>query len=220
MMARQPSKQRQKAVQRKLEKRKEKRRRQSGSAPRIALSRTLPRNAGEWPLKECLITENWREPGKIVQVLISRHGPLGQIGVGMFLVDLGCLGIKNAFGYQVNSAEYARLRKEIESQQKMVSADLNLAAKIIREGIAYAERLGFTPHRDYRQAQPILGNADPDACKEEILLGRDGKPFYIAGPYDNVKQVMDRLTRAVGPDGFTFLVPLSDPTELDDLFDE
>jgi len=219
-MARQPSRQRQKALQRKLEKRKEKRRRQSGSAPRIALSRTLPRNAGEWPLKECLIAENWRKPGEIVQVLISRHGPLGQIGVGVFLVDLGCLGVKNALGYQVNPEEYARLCKEIKGQQKMVPADLNLAAKIIREGIAYAERLGFTPHRDYRQAQPILGNADPDACKEEIPLGKDGKPFYIAGPYDNVKQVMDRLTRAVGPDGFIYLVPLHDPTELGDLFGE
>lgn len=219
-MAKQLSKQQQKARQRKLEKRAKKRHQRSGPAPRTALSRILPRDAGEWPLEECLISKEWRKPGEIIQILISRRGPLGQIGVGMFLVDLGCLGIKNAFGYQVDTAEYARLRKEVQDQQKMVSANLNLAAKIVQEGIAYAQRLGFKPHRDYHQALPILGDADPDTCKEEIPLGMDGKPLYIAGPYDNVKQVMNKLTKAVGPNGFTFLVPIEDLEDLADLVDD
>ncbi len=209
-MARQPSKQQQKARQKRLERQKQKRSRRAVSSSQAPLSRILPRDAGQWPLKECLITSNWQETGEIIQVLIARHGPLGQIGVGVFLVDLGCLGVKNAFGYQVNADEYGQLRKKLQSQQKMISADLNLAAKIIREGIAYAERLGFKPHRDYRQAQPILGDADPDACDKEIPLGKDGKPLFIAGPYDNVRQVMARLTKAVGPDGFYYMIPIGE----------
>ncbi len=213
-MAKQSSKQRQKARQQKLERHRQKRSQRSTSSMRVALSRSLPGGAGQWPLQECLITKDWRTPGEIIQILIARRGPLGQIGVGTFLVDLGCLGVKDAFGYQLDPVEYDRLRKQMKSQQKMISANLNLAAKIIREGMAYAERLGFKPHRDYRQAQPILGDANPDACPEEIPLGKDGKPFFIAGPYDNVRQVMAKLEKAVGPGEFYCLFPL-DP---DDLF--
>jgi hypothetical protein len=101
----------------------------------------------------------------------------------------------------------------MRSRQKMIPADLNLVAKIIREAIAYADSLGFKPHRDYRQAAPILGDADPDACEIEIPLGKDGKPLYISGPYDNVQGIMRRLERAVGPDGFSYVVGLGGPPD-------
>ena len=91
----------------------------------------------------------------------------------------------------------------------MIKADVNLAAKIIREAIAYAKELGFRPDPDYRDAMPILGDADPDACDTPIPLGKDGKPLFIAGPYDNVGRIMDKLTRKLGPDGFHFLAPIS-----------
>ena len=210
-MAKKSARQRQKARQRKLAKRKQKRARRKSALPlRVRVSRTLPRSAGQWPLKEVWLTKEWRDPTQITQILIARRGPDGQLGVGSFLVDLGCLGVKNAFGYQVTPDEYRQLLRDMREQQKMVKADLNLVAKILREAIAYAESLGFKPHRDYRRAALILGDADPDACNEEIPLGQDGKPLFISGPYDNVDAIMKKLTRAVGPDGFTFLVHLGD----------
>jgi hypothetical protein len=91
----------------------------------------------------------------------------------------------------------------------MIKADLNLVAKIIREAIAYAQDLGFKPDPDYRDAMLVLGDADPDACDVPIPLGsRDGKPLFIAGPYDNVDRIKARLTRKLGPDGFNFLFPV------------
>ena len=90
----------------------------------------------------------------------------------------------------------------------MVKADLNLVAKIIREAITYAKDLGFEPDPDYRDAMLVLGNADPDACDVPIPLGKDGKPFFIAGPYDNVDRIMAKLTRKLGSGGFHFIAPL------------
>ena len=56
---------------------------------------------------------------------------------------------------------------------------------------------------------PVLGNADPDACDVPIPLGgKDGRPFFFAGPYDNVDRIMAKLTRKLGPGGFTFIVPI------------
>ena len=213
-MAKPSAKRRQKARQRKDAKRKKKHAllRQRSRSPRALL-----RSSGNWPLHECLLTKEWQEEGAITQILVARRSPLGQIATGTFLVDLGCLGVKSAFASLFHSRrEYEqKLRAMITSHQEMIQADLDLVAKIIREAIAYAKELGFKPDPDYRDAMLVLGDADPDACDVPVPLGgRDGRPFYIAGPYDNVDRVMAKLMRKLGPDGFTYLIPISEDTEV------
>lgn len=205
---------RQKALERKAARRKEKRR-----APRPLFfdPRAVLRQAAHWPLHECLLNEGWQEEGKLVQILVARRSPLGQVATGTFLVDLGCLGVKSAFASLFDSQrEYEqRLRRRLTDQMPMMKADLNLAAKIIGESIAYARRLGFEPDPDYREAMIVLGEANPEACDVPIPLGgRDGKPFFIAGLYDDVPRIMARLERALGPDGFHFLVPIGGDFEV------
>lgn len=137
--------------------------------------------SGGWPLHEVLLSREWREEGAIVQILAARRSGVGQVATGTFLVDLGCLGVKSAFTSLFHSQrEYEqKLRRRITSHQSMMPADLNLVAKIIREGIAYARELGFSPDPDYRDAMLVLGDADPDACPDPIPLGgKDGKPFF------------------------------------------
>jgi len=163
------------------------------------------------------VTKDWQQEGNIVQILVARRSPSGQIAAGTFLVDLGCLGVKTAFASLFDTRrEYEqKLRARITSQQEMIKAEVNLVAKIIREAIAYAKDLGFKPDPDYRDAMLVLGDADPDACDVPIPLGgRDGKPFYIAGPYDNVDRIMAKLMRKLGPDGFTYLIPISGDEEV------
>ena len=182
----------------------------------IQSPRTLLRASGSWPLYECLLTKEWQEEGVIIQILMARRSPSGQIATGTFLVDLGCLGVKSAFASLFDTRrEYEELRNGVMSRQVMMKADLNLVAKIVREAIAYADELGFRPDPDYRDAMLVLGDADPDACDVRIPLGgRDGKPFFIAGPYDNVDRIMAKLTRKLGPDGFHFLFPVGGDEEV------
>jgi len=211
-MAKPSAKRRQKTLQRKAAKRQQKR---TSSRPRPTSGRALLRAAGGWPLHECLLAREWQEPGEIIQILVARRSPTRQIAVGSFLVDLGCLGVKSAFAAFFDSQrEYEKqLRAGMRAQQAMIKADLNLVAKIIREAIAYADELGFKPDPDYRDAMLVLGDADPNACNVPIPLGKDGKPFFVAGPYDNVDRIMSKLTRKLGPDGFHFMVPLSGDEE-------
>jgi hypothetical protein len=154
------------------------------------------------------LTKEWQKEGAITQILVARRSSSGQIAVGTFLVDLGCLGVKSAFGGLPTPREYRQLRDGMTARQAMIKADLNLVAKIVREALAYAKELGFKPDPDYRDAMPVLGDADPDACDVSIPLGKDGKPFFIAGPRDNVDRIMAKLTRKLGTDGFHFLVPI------------
>ena len=212
-MAKPSSKRRQKARQRKEAKRKKKR---AVARTRTQSPRALLRASGDWPLYECLLTEEWQEEGAIIQILVARRSPSGQIAIGTFLVDLGCLGVKSAFASLFDTRrEYEELRNGMMSRQDMVKADLNLVAKIVREAIAYAQDLGFKPAPDYRDAMLVLGDADPDACDVPIPLGgRDGKPFFIAGPYDNVDRIVAKLTRKLGPDGFHFMFPVGGDEEI------
>jgi hypothetical protein len=44
-----------------------------------------------------------------------------------------------------------------------------------------------------------------------VPLGKDGKPYFVAGPYDDARKIMAKLEKAVGRDGFHFIMPL-DPS--------
>jgi hypothetical protein len=206
-MAKPSAKRRQKARQRK--------KKRTLSRPRALSHRGLLRASGDWPLYECLLAEEWQKEGAIIQILVARRSPSGQIAIGTFLVDLGCLGVKSAFGRLFDTRrEYEELRNGMMSRQDMIKTDVNLVAKIVREAIAYADRLGFRPDPDYRDAMLVLGDADPDACDVPIPMGKDGKPLFIAGPYDNVDRIMAKLTRKLGPDGFHFLFAIGGDEEI------
>jgi len=200
----------QKAAKRKQKRREISQRRASFRAPSLSQAKT-------WPFFEILITENWQEPGTLVQIIFARRDSTGQYAVGGFLVDLACLGVKTGFGNISDRGTYLKIRNEMAQKQTLLPTDAGLVAKIVREGVAYAKSLGFKPDPDYRDAMTILGDVDPDACDTPVPLGgEDGKPYFIAGPYDNVDLIMKKLTWAVGPDGFHFFAPIGSPPDSDD----
>jgi len=210
-------KRRQQARQRQAAKRDQKRRALLHAGP--ARPPALLRSAATWPVEECLISRNWPQEGELVQVVVARRSPAGAVAAAVFLVDLACLGVKDAFARVfASSVEYeSQLRRRLARPQALVPTDLDLAAKIIHEGIAYAQQLGFEPHRDYAAAAALLQGAQPDACQMAVPLGKAGKPFFLAGPYDDAPRILAQLTRGVGPGNFEYLVPVDVPP---DFFDE
>lgn len=172
--------------------------------------RTAVREAASWPLHEVLVAEHWRDTTQLSQILVARRSPNGEIVAGTFLVDLACMGVKSAFPSRFESVgAYEReFRDGIIDRMPMVSADLNLAAKILHEAVAYAESLGLKPDPDYFVAKLILGDADPSACGEAIPVGHEGKPLYVAGPDDDSRRIIDTLARKLGPEGFHYVLPV------------
>jgi hypothetical protein len=214
---------RQKALAREASKRKQRQialRRQAQFEREFASSaRPLLRTAGTWPLHEALVSEDWSDPMQLTQVLVARRSPAGQVAAGVFLVDQGCLGVKSAFGRLFRSrSEYEHeLRDTLVEQMPMIEADLNLAAKIVREAVRYAHDLGFEPDPDVADAALVVGPADPDACPTEIPLGGpEGKPYFVSGPDDNPRRIMAQLTERLGPGGFHYLVGLEHDEEESD----
>ncbi|MBF0459552.1 MAG: hypothetical protein HQK99_16800 [Nitrospirae bacterium] len=85
------------------------------------------------------------------------------------------------------------------------------AVKLIEDAVAYAKGLGFSPHKDYGIARKIFGDIDPKDCSTEYTFGKDGKPYFIAGPNDTqakCKKIMETLTQSFGSGGFHFSAPV------------
>jgi hypothetical protein len=192
-------------------------------AVRDTLSRNqLIKQAVNWPVYECLIAKDWRNTRQITQVIVSRRAPNGYIGTAAFVVDLGCLGIKNALaaGFANDSTYRMDYRNELMMSQPMVKCDLDLAAKVVEEAINYAASLGFKPHRDSIDARKFLAGANPQHCHETVPLGgENGKPVYVTGPYDDPVRIIRTLERSVGVGNFDVVVIMG-RGEFDDDFDD
>ena len=179
--------------------------------------KAMLRAALAWPVMECWVNADWENPTELNQVIVTRRDPTtGEVYAGTYLVDRACLGVKNA-----NAADFidvGEFRREMLSilgeNQELIQIDFNLAAKIVKAGIEYAAQFGFHPHRDYREASILLQDADPDAVDVEVAVGGpEGKPYFIAGPYDNVEKIAARLMQKLGPDGFNFTMPFNPDSE-------
>lgn len=145
------------------------------------------------------------------QVLISRKLSSGMVAVGCFLVDSYCLGVKDAFMLIGTRAQYNE--KFLEGwirQEKTIKMRPACARKLIEGAVQYAEDLGFSPHADYRDAKRIFGELDVEDCRKEFTFGKDGKPFFVAGPYDSparCERIIRTLDQHCGPGHYHYLMP-------------
>lgn len=211
-----PQSRREQSRARREAKRKEKRKAARGQLSSRS-KKAMLRQALAWPVLECWVNEEWKDPTQLNQVVVTRRNPAtGEVYVGTYLVDRACLGVKDA--YATNFSDAGAFRREFLTQlgrhQKLIKVDFNLAAKIVQAGIEYAAQFGFRPHRDYQEASILLQDADLAAVDVEIPVGGpEGKPFFIAGPHDNADKIMARLMQQLGPGGFNYLMPVAPDRE-------
>jgi hypothetical protein len=175
--------------------------------------------AASSPIHECLVAEELFETG-LGTVVVSRSMPDGRIGVSFFLLDIFCLGIKNAYFLAMPQDEYDFQLDTIEFNETLQPVLPSYARKLVEETEAYASNLGFFPHRDYQNAKKIFADIDATTCTESFVFGKEGKPFFIAGPNDSprkIEGILATLTKRCGPGGFDYLVGLEDdPDEFDE----
>ena len=163
--------------------------------------------ASDWPLTSCLMSDNWGEHGVLVQIVVTRtrtpDDPRSDCAVGVFLVDPGCLGVKDGFAKIATQAERRETIERVGRTSLLSEVSPNLALKVIVEATTYASELGFAPHPDAQAPLTLLHDADPSAASEEVPLGgADGKPFYVSGPNDDAERIYRQLEARLGLDGF------------------
>lgn len=174
---------------------------------------SILRRAREYPILECRISSDWQkeQPG-LVQILVARQQPDGDICFGFYLVDKLCLGLKNTLAHAgFSPARYrSEFRDKVFRGTKAKDCPVELAHQMIYASIEYAAQFGFEPERDFALSQYMLEPRGELQETYKITFGRNGKPFFIAGPDDNVARIMRQLEKTAGAGNFDFLAPMGD----------
>jgi len=165
---------------------------------------------GAWrlPLVGCFVNRGWRER-HMASVMVFRDRGQGRLVMAGVLVDLGCLGVKDAWvRTDMDFMEYEELVAHMRGfEDPGESCEVELAVAILLAGRAYASSLGFEPHNESERVLQVLGSPSADAVLPEVPCGEDGKPLYIAGPDDDVEHILGTLEQRLGPEGFHFIAP-------------
>ncbi|MEM9804261.1 MAG: DNA-binding response regulator [Cyanobacteria bacterium P01_D01_bin.56] len=169
-------------------------------------------------LKECLIDSQGfdrffgsrilnRDRKGLSQVMIARVDGQHHL-VTTFLIDAWCLGVKDAMGpRKVKNTDYPLMREKAYAQTMEDSyrtISLEQAQSVIYGAVDYAKRLGLEPHEDFSRAQENLGPRLENLVRHEF--GKNGKPYYFAGPYDQSEQVVAKLRESVGEGKFDYTI--------------
>jgi len=184
----------------------------SSTDPTIRLQR-----AEKWPVVQALAGAHLWDEG-IGYLTIARQESEGRLIYAVFLVDVYCLGVKDAFWRAGTHQGLKDMIQEMEKHQGMRAITPACLAKIVKGAVAYAESFGFPPHPDYRHASMLLDGIDDSTCPNEFTFGRNGRPFYIQGPNESLAQaaaIAERIEDAGGH--YLTAIPAAEMGELPDV---
>ncbi len=173
-----------------------------------ASSQSIIRNARSFPLVECWISGDWQKKNLgLVEIIVAREQPDGQICFGLYLVDYFCLGLKNTLARtDLTHAQYQKEARKMlfhDTEPEICSAEL--AHQFIYAAIDYAAQFGFTPDKGFELTQHILAPRGELAEPYALTFGQDGKPFFVSGPRDDAKQIIKQLERTAGPGNYDYI---------------
>lgn len=187
-------------------------RRQARAAQRPISPLHHVRQARNYPLEGCWVSPDWQKSGLAV-VVVARRQPDGGIVFGNYLVDQYCLGLKDTY-YNANMPpgqfRHDYLPKATQTGPP-VEISPALAHEIVYGGIEYAAQFGFHPHSDFKRAQYVLDPPDLHPRTGTVEFGRDGKPCYMQGPYDNAEAILRQLARTAGEGNFHYMMQIDGP---------
>lgn len=138
-------------------------------------------------------------------VSVARQVAFNRITVCTYMVDLWCLGVKDTIGpRKLDQTEYKQLMDAVYRGFPDGTQNITLeqAQALVFSAVDYAAQLGFNPHPDFEQSRPHLGEWSGEP---KIECGRNGKPFYMSGPYDNPLKILKTLREKVGEGNFDYL---------------
>jgi len=212
-------KKRQKRIARKKSKRKaviSSKKKDFSFGERISLKKAIL-VAKNSPIEGCLIRKNIFSEG-IGTAIVSRKMPNFRLGIGVFLLDVWCLGVKNTYFSVLSEDEYTDRIKEINVHETIENIHPSCARKLIEQCINFSDGLGFKPHKDFKTSRQLLVDIDPTVCPNQYTFGKDGKPFYISGPNENLNQsnkIISSLLQHCGEGNFDYLMSVTEESEVE-----
>lgn len=152
---------------------------------RLERAHALNQQWNTWPLWECWESDQLAdEKIRFGSLVVTRRVDDSRIAAGIFLIDGTGLGVKSACLKRCGIAEYRDILHQIRGLDGLHTISPEYAKKMIEGVIIFARDLGFKPDKDYLEVSRILEGIDASKCTQTIEFGIDGKPVYVANPYD------------------------------------
>ncbi|MBP0021133.1 MAG: DNA-binding response regulator [Cyanobacteria bacterium SBLK] len=139
-------------------------------------------------------------------IIVARFQDYHRFLVCTYLVDYCCLGLKDTMGVRMVDKDrynYFLRSSFLPFPEGYREISLEEAQAIVLGSIYYAARLGFEPHPDFAITREHLGQWETIL---PLQFGRQGKPLYINGPYDNTRQIIRTLRDNVGCGNFDYIL--------------
>ena len=132
---------------------------------------------------------------------------------GIYLVDIYCLGVKDAFvKSRLKDEDLRALLSRVSN--KLQEIPYEEARSVVLGAVEYAGKIGFEPQRDYEMASKIIESERE--YQRKFTFGKNGKPFYIQGPHDDPLEIMSKLAPLL-KDGQAHFISRAEQFGFDDL---
>lgn len=173
---------------------------------KISPERYVRERARKFPIVECFVNKNWKKSGE-ASISVVRQRPDGNFIVGLYLVDLYCMGVKDAFVIPNATDEHIkRLKKDSSGGWEPI--DYNFAHNLIYGSIEFAEEGGIEPHRDFKYAEYVLEEDNDDIPLMDYDYGYKGKHLLVIGPDGKERKYLSVLHAHLG-DNYDYIDPMS-----------
>lgn len=178
----------------------------------------IKQKARNLPVETCYISSDIQEYGEGHITIVRRH-PNDKFTVGIFLVDIFCLGVKDSFcKVRLNKFEYEELMVRMENEKpKKISYEE--AHNWIYGAIAFAEEAGIAPHKSFTLSQYMLEEDTEDIPLIEYEFGKDGQHYLVAMNKMELSKYLPILEKNLGGD-FKYIVQDDDDDEYDEYDDD
>lgn len=182
----------------------------------------IRKKARSLPIHECWVNSDWKDSG-MANIIVSRRHTNENITFCIYLVDLLCLGVKDThFKFNVTETEFRDFIERMEERMPVEIIDYVLAHNIILSALEFAEEYGFKPHKDFTPTTEFMLEEDNDEIELiEIECGKNGKPLYVQGPFEDAakaNKIMKQLEHSAGQGNFDFIQEVG--SEFENEFDD
>ena len=155
-------------------------RRQEGSSP-------YRKFAGEGEVTACYINNEWRDKG-MASLLVLKRTPGGSLALGAFLVDIWCLGLKDAWGrINITRGEFQEALEHSGENLEMVRIDPATAWRLVSGGVRFARQNGFRLPARYERWTALLGNNAECSSADLSDFGVEGGKLRYVGTLEDLR---------------------------------
>jgi hypothetical protein len=167
---------------RKKERQRLKRKQKKLQIRKVQARTALQRIAAEGGTLECWITPDWEEKG-LAAIQVLGHTAAGRSAFAAFLVDIWCVGLKDAFGRSdVPASEFREDRIEPMIEQGYATpVSWRTAKALVASGIRFSRQNGFRLPHDWEKWASIFGRDMAEEARDADLsdFGIDGGLRYM-----------------------------------------